>query len=174
MTLTVDVGNNMVILSWTKPLLLDELSRLEVTIERLENRDSDVTLYHITTYNITEKESTSKCFSRLNASEIYRFCIQAYRKDDNTVHPVCTFAATSSNDNRLDSDDSCHPVITDSAVGNQSGIPGWAIAAMVVGAVIVVFVFFGGCGLFFGLRRNKQGEDMDYDDTPEKFDPMSP
>lgn len=53
------------------------------------------------------------------------------------------------------------------------GIPVWAIVAMVVGTVLLLFVFFGACGLFFGLKRNKKG-DLDFDDPPEVFDQMSP
>ncbi len=50
-------------------------------------------------------------------------------------------------------------------------IPSWAIAVIVVGAVCLVFVFFGGCGLYFGLKRNKKA-DQDYEGHNETFDKL--
>lgn len=125
-TLSVTVGSDMALLSWTRPQSLDSVSYLQVIIERLENSDSssDVTLYPVITYNITDIESSTKCFSRLNTSEIYRFCLQAYRRDNHMVHPVCTFGATASDgsieDLSISDADSCVAVV-ERSVGDQSG-----------------------------------------------------
>ena len=35
-------------------------------------------------------------------------------------------------------------------------IPAWSIGVIVAGAVLLVFVF-GGCGLYYGIKRNKKG-----------------
>ena len=36
-------------------------------------------------------------------------------------------------------------------------IPAWSIGVIVAGAVLLVFFVFGGCGLYYGIKRNKKG-----------------
>ena len=52
-------------------------------------------------------------------------------------------------------------------------IPSWGIAVMVVGVVGLVFLFFCGCGLYFGLKKNRKGE-VEYEGQNETFDKMHP
>ena len=51
-------------------------------------------------------------------------------------------------------------------------IPSWGIAVMVVGVVGLVFLFFCGCGLYFGLKKNRKGE-VDYEGQNETFDKIN-
>lgn len=50
-------------------------------------------------------------------------------------------------------------------------IPGWAIGVIVVGAVLLVFFVFGGCGLYYGIKRTKKGG-TDFDSPHQSLDPM--
>ena len=48
-------------------------------------------------------------------------------------------------------------------------IPSWVIAVSVVACVLLVVIVFGGCGLYFGLKRTRKGE-ANFDSPNQSFD----
>ena len=48
-------------------------------------------------------------------------------------------------------------------------VDSWIIAVGVVACVVLVVIVFGGCGLYFGLKRSKKG-DANFDSPNQSFD----
>jgi hypothetical protein len=124
-----------------------EINHIEITSFEENTHQS----YNVFVYK-TSKQDTELCFSNLNQSSYYSFCVIAVVSDTRKIAdclPVSTGRT-----NRVDQSD--HECISVLAIENP--IPAYVIVIPVVLFVLVVLIFFGGCGLYFGIKRNQKNE----------------
>ena len=81
---------------------------------------NDVQFFHVITYNVTGTAETEKCFSNLNVSETYQFCIQPFTDTRTNLPSTCSFGTISASDSS-DSDaySRCYPVAMEMIASGQ-------------------------------------------------------
>ena len=90
--LTVTIDNNAAVLNWEIESLTTRITKLEVLISRIEPLSaSEVDVSLVLTHNITDLDLTESCFSNLNSTDTYQFCIQPYTESGLEVPIKCEF-----------------------------------------------------------------------------------
>ena len=118
--LSIEISNDRAVLTWSIESERDSLSRLTITISRIESfMLNNVQFFDVATYNVTEIGLTEKCFSSLNSSETYQFCIQPHSNDGINLPETCQFGTTSNSDRGLTSDSGCVPVVPERLSGGS-------------------------------------------------------
>lgn len=108
---TVAIDNNVAVLNWEIESLRNKVTRLEILISRIEPLTaSEVDVSLVLTHNITDLNLTESCFSNLNSTDTYQFCVQAYTESGMAAPIQCEFGRATGDSSDQTNSRACVPI----------------------------------------------------------------
>lgn len=115
---TVELSDTKVVVGWTLTGR-EYVKNLTIQISLVEIRGPDNVVFHdVYKFNVTLLTSSEQCFSDLNASDTYQFCVIALLNSGSSKSD-CQLGTTTSTDSGVGDRSSCQSVV--GAVINKKG-----------------------------------------------------
>ena len=116
---TVRLSDTKVVIGWTLTGR-EHVENLTIQISLVEIRGPDNVVFHdVYKFNVPLLTSTEQCFSDLNASDTYQFCVIALLKSGSNKSGCQLATTTSTNTGNVRDGSSCQSVV--GAVINEKG-----------------------------------------------------